>query len=67
MHVGDDLVPVELFGRDVDRDGDLVALTLPGRTLSAGFIEHPAAYRHDQAAGFERGDEVIGLITPRVG
>jgi hypothetical protein len=36
----------------------------PGRTLSAGFFEHPPTYRHDQATGFEGGNEVIGLDHP---
>ena len=69
-HIGDDLVPIELFGRDVDRDGDVVALALPGRTLSAGFFEHPATNRHDETTGLEGRNEVVrqdhppGRVTP---
>ena len=61
LHIADDLVSIELFGRDVDRNGDAVVLTLPGCTLSAGFFEHPSTYRHDQTIGLKRWNEVIGL------
>ena len=61
MDIADDPIPIELFGRDVDRYGEPVALVVPRRTLSARILKDPGTDRDDQAAGFQCRNEVVWL------
>ena len=68
VYIGDDLVSIELFGRDIDRDGDAMPLALPGCTLVGRLhrapIDRPARSSHSASRA---GMKSSGWITPRVG
>ncbi|MNO98585.1 hypothetical protein D3C76_903330 [compost metagenome] len=49
----------QVMGRQVDRDGALIALFMPGIALAQGGIQHPEGERGDQAGVLRQLDELV--------
>jgi hypothetical protein len=63
----DQLVSLELTGRDVHRDVQRVPTRVPIGTLTASLLEHPTAHVDDHAGVFEDGDELVRLHNSPIG